>query len=45
MKQIIAVIRDEQIEATKQGLESIGLRGITFLYVTGRGQQKGKVSA
>ncbi len=45
MKQIIAIIRDEQIEATKQGLESIGLRGITFLYVTGRGQQKGKVSA
>lgn len=45
MKQIIAIIRDEQIEMTKLSLESIGLRGITFLYVTGRGQQKGKVSA
>lgn len=44
MKQIIAIIRDEQIEMTKLSLESIGLRGITFLYVTGRGQQKGKVS-
>ena len=44
MKQIIAIIRDEQIETTKLSLESIGLRGITFLYVTGRGQQKGKVS-
>ena len=45
MKQIIAIIRDDHTEVTKQGLESIGLRGVTFLYVTGRGQQKGKVSA
>jgi|SRR5208337_1041129 len=44
MKQIIAIIRDEQIEETKVALETIGVRGVTFLYVNGRGQQKGRVS-
>ncbi|MGA2917783.1 P-II family nitrogen regulator [Methanoregula sp.] len=45
MKQIIAIIRDERVEETKTALETIGVRGVTFLYVTGRGQQKGTVSA
>lgn len=45
MKLIIAVIRNERVEATKAALESIGIRGVTFLHVTGRGQQKGRVSA
>lgn len=45
MKQIIAILRDEQVEETKTALESIGVGGVTFLYVTGRGEQKVKVSA
>lgn len=45
MKQIIAIIRDERTEETKKALEAMGVRGITFLYVTGRGQQKGRISA
>jgi len=45
MKQIIAIIRDERVEETKAALEKTGVRGVTFLYVTGRGQQKGTVSA
>lgn len=44
MKQIIAIIRDERIEATKEALETVGVTGVTFLYVNGRGQQKGKTS-
>ena len=45
MKQIIAILRDERVEDTKAALERIGLRGVTFLYVTGRGQQKRRVNA
>ena len=45
MKQIIALIRDERVEETKTALEVVGVRGVTFLHVTGRGQQRGKVSA
>jgi nitrogen regulatory protein PII 2 len=45
MKQVIAIIRDERVEATKEALEAAGIRGVTFLYVTGRGQQKGKVNS
>jgi nitrogen regulatory protein PII 2 len=33
------------VEETKAALEKTGVRGVTFLYVTGRGQQKGTVSA
>jgi nitrogen regulatory protein PII 2 len=43
MKQIIAIIRDERVEETKKALEETGIRGVTFLYATGRGQQKGTV--
>jgi len=45
MKQIIAILRDERVEATKEALDTIGVRGVTFLYVTGRGQKRGKVNA
>lgn len=45
MKQIIAIISDERVEATKRALEAIGIQGITFLHVTGRGEQKGRISA
>ncbi|WP_321504265.1 P-II family nitrogen regulator [uncultured Methanoregula sp.] len=45
MKQIIAILREEQVENTKQSLIATGVPGVTLLYVTGRGQQKGKVSA
>jgi nitrogen regulatory protein PII 2 len=44
MKQIIAILRDERVEETKKALDTVGVRGVTFLYVTGRGQQKGRVS-
>lgn len=43
MKQIIAILQEERVEETKAALESIGIGGVTFLYVTGRGEQKGKV--
>jgi nitrogen regulatory protein PII 2 len=45
MKQIIAIIRDDKVEETKQALGAIGVMGVTFLYVTGRGRQKGRVNA
>lgn len=45
MKQIIAILRDERVEETKEALEAIGITGVTFLYVTGRGQQNGRVNA
>jgi nitrogen regulatory protein PII 2 len=44
MKLIIAIVREDRVEATKGALETLGVRGVTFLYVTGRGQQKGRVS-
>ena len=45
MKLIIAVLREDRVEDTKAVLETIGIKGVTFLYVTGRGQQKGRVRA
>ncbi|MFA5268207.1 MAG: P-II family nitrogen regulator [Methanoregula sp.] len=44
MKQIIALIREEQVAATKAALETVGVRGVTFLYATGRGRQKGHIN-
>lgn len=44
MKQIIAIINDDRVEETKEALETIGVTGVTFLYVTHRDQQKGKAS-
>jgi len=44
MKLIIAILREDRVGDTKEALETIDVRGVTFLYVTGRGQQKGRVS-
>ena len=43
MKEIIAIIRNECVEPTKNALESIGLKGVTFSNVSGRGRQKGTI--
>jgi len=43
MKEIIAVIRTDATEATKAALESIGVKGITFSSVIGRGRQRGTI--
>ena len=43
MKEIIAVIRSECVEVTKNALDAIGVNGITFSSTLGRGQQKGTV--
>jgi len=40
MKQVIAVIRDEAVEKTKYALAAAGIKRVTYLHVTGRGQQK-----
>ncbi|MGA9086746.1 MAG: P-II family nitrogen regulator [Methanoregula sp.] len=46
MKQILAIIRDDQVGQTTTALAKIGIRGISFLYVTGRsGREKGTDSA
>ena len=43
MKEIIAVIRDDRVEATKSALEKAGVRGITHVPVIGRGTQRGRI--
>ncbi|MCX6690511.1 MAG: P-II family nitrogen regulator [Methanoregula sp.] len=45
MKEIIAIIRTEQVEPTKGALESIGVKGVTFVNVIGRGRQRGTIHA
>jgi len=45
MKEIIAIIRSERVEPTKGALESIGVKGITFVNVIGRGRQGGIIHA
>ena len=45
MKEIIAIIRSERVEPTKGALESIGVKGITFVNVIGRGRQGGTIQA
>ena len=45
MKEIIAIIRTDHVEATKGALESLGVKGITFSHVTGRGRQGGIIRA
>jgi nitrogen regulatory protein PII 2 len=45
MKEIIAIIRPECAEPTKDGLEAIGVKGVTFISVTGRGRQRGTIRA
>lgn len=41
MKEIIAIIRTEKVDATKGALESFVVKGITFSHVIGRGRQGG----
>jgi nitrogen regulatory protein PII 2 len=43
MKKIVAIIRDESTEKTKLALDTLGIRGVTFLHVTGKGEQRGKI--
>jgi nitrogen regulatory protein PII 2 len=43
MKKIVAIIRDSSTEKTKTALETLGIQGITFLHVTGKGEQRGKI--
>ncbi len=45
MKEIIAIIRTDALESTKKSLESIGVKGITFSDVIGRGRQRGTIQA
>jgi nitrogen regulatory protein PII 2 len=45
MKEIIAIIRTDHGEQTKDALESIGVKGITFFHVIGRGRQRGTIRA
>ncbi|MFZ0006127.1 MAG: P-II family nitrogen regulator [Methanoregula sp.] len=40
MKKIIAIIRTEKVEETKYALKNLGVTGLTFLHVTGRGSSK-----
>ncbi|MGA2912060.1 MAG: P-II family nitrogen regulator [Methanoregula sp.] len=45
MKEIVAIIRTEHVESTKDALELIGVKGITFFNVIGRGRQGGTIRA
>lgn len=41
MKEIVAIIRPNKIEATKDALDALGFPGITAMQVIGRGRQRG----
>lgn len=41
MKMIIAIVRPEKYDEVKEALKSIGVMGMTFTHVTGRGKQAG----
>jgi nitrogen regulatory protein P-II 1 len=43
MKKIEAIIRPEKLTDVKQALDDIGIHGMNFLQVTGRGAQRGIV--
>ena len=43
MKEIIASIRTDKVEPTKGALEAMGVKGITFFPVIGRGRQAGTI--
>jgi nitrogen regulatory protein PII 2 len=45
MKEIIAIIRTDHVELTKGALELIGVKGITFFNIIGRGRQRGIIRA
>lgn len=41
MKMIIAIVRPEKYEDVKDALKQMGIMGMTFSHVTGRGKQAG----
>ena len=41
MKMIIAIVRPEKYDEVKEALKTIGVMGMTFTHVTGRGKQAG----
>ncbi len=43
MKKIEAIIRPEKLSDVKQALDDLGLHGMNFIQVTGRGAQRGVV--
>ena len=43
MKKIEAIIRPEKLNDVKQALDDLGIHGMTFTHVTGRGAQRGIV--
>ena len=43
MKKIEAIIRPERLNDVKQALDDIGIHGMNFIQVTGRGAQRGIV--
>jgi nitrogen regulatory protein PII 2 len=43
MKEIIAIIRNECTELTKKSLDAVGVKGVTFISVIGRGRQGGTI--
>lgn len=43
MKKIEAIIRPEKLTDVKQSLDDLGLHGMNFIQVTGRGAQRGIV--
>ena len=40
-KMILAIFRPEKCEEVKEALKEVGITGMTFTHVTGRGQQAG----
>jgi nitrogen regulatory protein P-II 1 len=43
MKKIEAIVRPEKLTDVKQALDDIGIHGMNFIQVTGRGAQRGIV--
>jgi nitrogen regulatory protein P-II 1 len=43
MKKIEAIVRPEKLNDVKQALDDLGLHGMNFIQVTGRGAQRGIV--
>jgi nitrogen regulatory protein P-II 1 len=43
VKKIEAIIRPEKLSEVKQALDDLGLHGMNFIQVTGRGAQRGVV--
>ena len=41
MKMVMAIFRPDKCEEVKEALKEVGITGMTFTHVTGRGQQAG----